>query len=307
MSKHWAGVLAALVTGISWGVVSPVGRILALRGVDMTTAVVLRTLLVVLLVLPWALVMDRRSLRLSPREGAVLFVYAVFAVPMTGACFMFSLKYLTVPAALIIHYTFPLVTLLGDLWITRERPTPLQYLAAALVTAGVWTGVFSGSAADGGFSIPGILWGAMAVVGLSGQFLAGRVLISREHVSGTKLLFYSHLFGALIMTAVKHFLHGWGDVAALDLYDIGLIATMTVFGSILGYGSYCVSLRYVSASTASHICTVEIPSGILIAALMSSEAPTIREIGGSAMIILAILLAAVPGGFVERLLARRNA
>lgn len=292
--------MAALVTGVSWGVVSPVARILALRGVDMTTAVVLRAFLVVLLVFLWIIVTDRRILRLTARESAVLFIYSIFAVPMTGACFMFSLKYLTVPAALIIHYTFPLVTLLGDLWITKERPTPLQYLAAVMVVAGVWTGVFSKSAPGESFSLPGILWGSMAVLGLAGQFIAGRVLISRERMPGTKLLFYSHLFGWLIMALFKHFSAGWGDIPALQAYDLGLILTMTLFGSIVGYGAYCVSLRYVSASTASHICTIEIPSGILLAALMSNEIPTIREVGGSLLIIVAILLASLPEGALRR-------
>ena len=296
MSMHWEGVMAALVTGVSWGVVSPVGRILALRGVDMTTTVVLRAFFVAIFMLLWILLTDRSALRLTPVEGISLAIYSIVAIPMTGACFMYSLEYLTVPQALIIHYTFPLVTLLGDLWITKERPTPLQYVAAALVIAGVWTGVFSKGEPGESFSLPGILWGAMAVVGLSGQFIAGRVMISREKMPAAKLLFYSHLLGWLIMATIKHLSAGWGDIPALGAHDLGMILIITFFGSILAYGAYCVSLKYISAATSSHICTIEIPTGIILAALMSNEMPTAREVTGSLMIVAAILLASMPKG-----------
>lgn len=300
MSTHWAGVLAALVTGVSWGVVSPLGRILALRGVDMATVVIVRTFLVAFLLLLWILLKNRSSLRISFQDGLVLLAYSILVIPLTATGFMFSLKYLTVPAALIIHYTFPLVTLLGGLWITGERPTPPQYLAAVLVIAGVWIGVFASGTSSGSFSLLGVFWGVVAVIGLSGQFLMGRVLLSTKRFSSAPMIFYGHLFGGLILAAFKHALSGWGDLEAMNAFDWGAIAVMAVIGSVLGHGAYCLSLKYVSAATASHVCTMEIPSGILLAGIMSSEIPTLQEINGSLLIILAIFLAALPDDFIRR-------
>ena len=56
----------------------------------------------------------------------------------------------------------------------------------------------------------------------------------------------------------------------------------------------------MTAATASHVCTVEIPSGIGLAGIMSSEIPTLQEINGSLLIILAIFLAALPDDFIRR-------
>ena len=56
---------------------------------------------------------------------------------------------------------------------------------------------------------------------------------------------------------------------------------------------------------AGHVCTVEIPSGIGLAALMSGEIPTLQEINGSLLIILAIFLAALPEDFLRRLRKER--
>jgi len=305
MSSHWIGVFAALVTGVAWGVVSPLGRMLALRGADMTTVVVVRTLLAACILFLWLLLKNPRSLRISFKDGLVLLAYAVLAIPLTATGFLYSLKYLTVPAALIIHYTFPLATLLGGLWITGERPTAPQYIAALLVIAGVWLGVFSSGTADGRFSLLGVFWGLLAVVGLSGQFLMGRVLLSGKRLSGVLLIFYSHLFGGLIMAALKTVFSGWGELAAMQPSDWGAIAIMALVGSVLGLIAYCYSLRYVTAATASHVCTVEIPSGIGLAALMSGEIPTLQEINGSLLIILAIFLAALPEDFLRRLRKER--
>lgn len=299
MTSHWIGVFAALVTGVAWGVVSPLGRMLALRGVDMVTVVVLRTLLVAILFFLWLLLKNRISLRISLGDGLVLLAYSILAIPLTATGFMLSLQYLTVPAALIIHYTFPLVTLLGGLWITRERPTPLQYLAALFVIVGVWVGVFASGTSSGSFSLLGVFWGVVAVIGLSGQFLMGRVLLSKQRFSSAAMIFFGHLFGGLIMAAFKHVFSGWGDIAAMEAYDWGAIAVMVIIASVVGQGAYCLSLRYVSAATASHICTAEIPSGILLAGIMSSEIPTFQEISGSLLIILAIFLAALPEDFIR--------
>jgi len=87
--------------------------------------------------------------------------------------------------------------------------------------------------------------------------------------------------------------------------DWGAIAIMALVGSVLGLIAYCYSLRYVTAATASHVCTVEIPSGIGLAALMSGEIPTLQEINGSLLIILAIFLAALPEDFLRRLRKER--
>jgi drug/metabolite transporter (DMT)-like permease len=301
MSTHWVGVFAALITGASWGVVGPFGRLLALRGADMVTVVILRTFLTAAILFAWLFLRERQALRISFRDSLPLLFYAVLAVPLTSTGFLYSLKYLTVPAALIIHYTFPLATLLGGLWITREKPTTLQYLAAFLVILGVWTGIFASDASDVGFSLLGVFWGVVAVIGLSGQFILGRALISKKRFSGVPLLLYSNVFGGLFMVVIKHFLSGWSDLALLESLDWYSIVIMSVVGSVLGHGAYCFSLRFISAATASHLCTVEILTGIALAGFMNHEIPTLREINGSLLILLAIFLAALPGDIFSRL------
>ncbi len=285
-------------------VVSPLGRMLALRGADMTTVVVVRTLLAACILFLWLLLKNPRSLRISFKDGLVLLAYAVLAIPLTATGFLYSLKYLTVPAALIIHYTFPLATLLGGLWITGERPTAPQYIAALLVIAGVWLGVFSSGTADGSFSLLGGFWGLLAVVGLSGQFLMGRVLLSGKRLSGVLLIFYSHLFGGLIMAALKTVFSGWGDLAAMQPSDWGAIA--------IGARRQRARAHRVLLFPALRHCSDGEPRlhrgnslGDRPAALMSGEIPTLQEINGSLLIILAIFLAALPEDFLRRLREER--
>ncbi len=300
MNKHFIGILFALCTGISWGVVSPLGRALALRGVDMATVIVLRAFLVTICCGTYLAWCDRASLKKTVQEQGLLFIYGILSVVCTYTGFLYSLKYLTVSAALIIHYTFPLVTLIGGIFITRERPTFAQIVSAFLILLGVWVGMFFGKGGAQNIALPGILWGLVAVMGLAGQSLLGRKIAKEGRITQGSLIFYSHLWGGLCMVLAKHLSAGWHDIALLSHSDWGSIFLLTAIGSLLAYAAYYTALKYISATAASLVCTVEIVTGISLAAALSKEMPTTNEIWGSAIIILAIFLAALPPDLFQR-------
>lgn len=294
MDRHFLGISLALMTGVSWGTVSPIGRILALQGINMVTVTVLRTFLVVAGFGLYLALRSPQYLRTSLKEQEIFLIYGILSVVFTYTGFLFSLKYLTVSAALIIHYTFPMVTLLGGLLITKEPPTPAQVLSALLILVGVWVGMFSGKEGTQEISLPGILWGLVAVLGLSGQSLLGRETSKKGELNRNSIIFYSHVWGGLCLIIIKTFTAGWADVSPLSLVNWGYIAIISCVGSLLAYAAFYTALKYISATAASLMCTVEIITGITLAALMSAEFPTLREMAGCTIIILAIVLAAIP-------------
>ncbi len=300
LNKHFLGILLALATGISWGIVSPIGRTLALQGVNMTTVILLRTFLVVIGCGLFMVLRTPQHFRVTLQNQCTLFIYGLLSVVCTYTGFLYSLKYLTVSAALIIHYTFPLVTLMGGIIITKERPTLAQVLSSFLILLGVWVGMFSGKDATQALPLAGILWGLVAVAGMAGQSLLGREIARENIISRESLIFYSHVWGGLCMIAIKHFSHGWADVPLLTLKSWGAIALLSCVGSLVAYAAYYTALRYISATAASLVCTVEIVTGITLAAFMSKELPTAYELAGSTIIVLAIVLAALPPDLFQR-------
>ena len=130
-----------------------------------------------------------------------------------GGGFLTSLEYLTVAEALVIHYTFPLAAIIGSLFITRERPTILQVVAGLLIVVGVYIGMGGSAEAMRSISLPGLLWGFLAVFGMAGQALVTRRFSLSHKMNEFGLLFYSNVFGIIMLFVFKSFYYGWGDLS----------------------------------------------------------------------------------------------
>lgn len=288
--KHGIGVLLALSTGISWGLVSPLARLLAERGVDMLTVIFLRTIIVSIMV--GASILFSRGgegFRATRRDIPLLITTAVMVV-FTSTGFLFSIKYLNVPVALLIHYLFPLATILGALIFLREIPSRKQVTAGALVLFGLWVGLYDNNTfSQIQFSGLGIFWGLLAVVGLSGQSLLGRTAALRR-LDYMKVVFYSNFLGLFILGIIKVYFYGMSDILSVSPGDMSLILFIGLIGGTLASVAYFSSLRFISSALASLLCTSEIIVGMLGSSILLKFSPSIPEFAGACIIIYAIRL-----------------
>ena len=288
--KHGIGVLLALSTGISWGLVSPLARMLADRGVDMLTVIFLRTIIVSMIVGASILYSrGREGFRATRRDIPLLVATAVMVV-FTSTGFLFSIKYLNVPIALLIHYLFPLATILGALIFLREIPSRKQVTAGALVLFGLWVGLYDNNYfSQIQFSGLGIFWGLLAVIGLSGQSLLGRAAALRR-LDYKKVVFYSNFMALFMLGLFKLNFYGMSDILSISLGDMSLILFIGLIGGALASVAYYSSLRFISSPLASLLCTSEIVVGMLGSSFLLKLAPSIPEFAGACIIIYAIRL-----------------
>ena len=127
-----------LIAAVCWGIMSPIAKVLAGAGISLMSVMAFRALFVVIIMGPYlCYTKGREVFRPDSNMLSFYFLSGLLSVVFSGGGFLMSLKYLSVAEALIIHYTFPLVTLLGSLWITRERPTTLHVISGFLIIAGV--------------------------------------------------------------------------------------------------------------------------------------------------------------------------
>lgn len=283
------GVALALLTGALWGCSAPVGKFLAQNGTDMMTVVFLRTVVVCVIAGIWNILTDGfRGVRAKKEELPFLFLLGVMNTLFTAMGFLVSLKYLSVPVALLIHYLFPIATIAGEYFIFHQFPSVKKILAAVLVLLGLWIGMIQSGPAKGlEISPVGVLWGLLAVVGLAGQSLMGKMAAER-HYNYKTLLLYSHVFGTLSIGLVKLFFDGMGDIFLLSFMDLFLISMIGVFAGVFAYAAYYISLRHISSSLASLLCTSEIVVGMTVTALVLLAPPSFFEMAGAGIIILAI-------------------
>lgn len=283
-----------LIAAVCWGVMSPIAKVLSGAGISLMSVMAFRALFVVATVGPY-IYLTKGFVVFRPDRGMLCFylLSGILSVVFSGGGFLMSLKYLSVPEALILHYTFPLVTLLGSLYITHEKPGFLQVLSGFLIIAGVYLGMVGGEKTFSGLSVPGLMWGSLAIIGISGQALVARRVCRGQETDQLVLLFFAHLLGGTILAIGKSAIIGWEDILNFTCPLFSLMVFQSFCGSLLAYGLFYTALKYLPAATVSLLCTLEIVVAVGLTSLLLKQPPSMQEIIGCTVIIIAIVCATV--------------
>ena len=190
--------------------------------------------------------------------------------------FFHSVQVSTVAIAVITFSTFPVFTVLLEPLFFREHLSRAELTMAMITFGGVILVVpeynWSDAAARGAF------WGVMS--GLSFAVLA---LLNRLYVrsySSMHIAFYQDGFAALVL--MPFLFVGNPDPSPADWW---LLLLLGVVFTALSHTLFIEGLKYVRASRASIIATLEPVYGILAAAVLLGEIPSPRTIAGGLVIL----------------------
>jgi drug/metabolite transporter (DMT)-like permease len=288
LKKSIQGIFLALSAAIGWGMISPIAKILSSMGINLMTVMIFRSIFTIFVVGQYIIFVKKEKPFYCLKKDIFIFyvISGILSVAFAGGGFLMSLAYLTVPEALVIHYTFPLFTILGSYFITRESPTCLQVVAGVLIIVGVYIGM--GGTQNNGLSITGIIWGIVSVIGMSGQSLVVRRFSLNHQLDEYNLLFYSNFTGVIVLILFKTMYFGWCDLKIISYFSLFLMTFQALISSVLAYGAFFIALKYISAVMVSLFCAFEIVVGILLTAIILKIIPTYPEIIGSLIIICAI-------------------
>jgi len=287
-------ILAILAAGVLWGTLSPAGKHLSNLGTDMLTVAFLRAVVMSCGVSAFLAFWFPSAFRVSRRQ--LLQLSAISGICIVGiyAGFFFSLHYLSVPMAVVIFFTHPLMTAMGSLAITRERPSRYQVGGALLTLLGVAIAVVPTNAAFSEHIHPlGVFWSLFSAVAMALYSLVGRLSSQTGFVSQPTLFVYVQIIGVFWLGLIKTLSTGWGDLPTLSAEQFGWILYVGLFASMFSYSIYFYSLRTIQAPTASIVSSIEIVTAFSLSALLLSLPPAPQEILGAALIIVAIILAAM--------------
>ncbi len=283
-----------LIAAVCWGIMSPIAKVLSSAGISLMSVMAFRALFVVITIGPYIYLSKGPGVFRPDRSMFRFYLLSgILSVVFSGGGFLMSLKYLSVPEALILHYTFPLVTLLGSLYITHEKPTFLQVVSGFLIIAGVYLGMIGGEKTFSGLSVPGLLWGGLAIIGISGQALVARRVCKGQETDQLVLLFFAHLLGGTVLALGKSAIVGWDDIINFTSPLFCLLVFQAFCGSLLAYGFFYTALKYLPAATVSLLCTLEIVVAVGLTSLLLGQSPSMQEVIGCAIIIIAIVCATV--------------
>lgn len=195
-----------------------------------------------------------------------------------------SFFFMPVSLAILIFYMFPLVTRLGESVIDRRAPSPVEITCFIAALAGLT--LCLGLALDA-LNAPGLFLSIVAACGISLSFLwSGRKL---RDVQPTVSTFYMAGTG-LVLVSCATLLGGRWTPPPADTVSLLIVAATALTFAAAFFGMFA-SVRLIGPSRAAMIMNLEPVLTIALAVLLLSEAFSVHQAAGAALVIAAILVA----------------
>lgn len=225
----------------------------------------------------------RRPWTIPRREWRPTLVITV-AWLTVNVCYMASFYYIPVSLAVLIFFTFPVLTALVGPLASGRAPDAATLLAA--LTA------FAGLALALGPDLAGLDWRGCALALAAAVGLMSTFLLSRRMVVNQDMFTFSfnlHLACAVAVTGYIVVGGGLplptGGAARLALVGVGLFYVAAVFLQFL-------AIRLIGPARASIVFNAEPVVTILAAALLLGESLGPAQVAGAALVVGGVLLSA---------------
>ncbi|MDQ3881461.1 MAG: DMT family transporter [Chloroflexota bacterium] len=294
MTRERAGLAGAglvVLAASCFGTLGPISRLASDAGVDALGFATWRSGLGALLMIAFLgarRIAGRRELvplsAVPARSRLTMVVAAIATTTLNLAIFIAFLR-ISIALSLLIFYLYPaLVTLASVLWF-GERIDARRWAALVLSLIGM---VLVVSGPIGGLDLPGIALAFLAAVSQTVYVLAAR-----------------HGYGSVPSLQATTFFLAFAGIAYLV---IGVVAgssmgaafaspaawPLLLLAGSVGAGlpswAYMAGIRRIGASRAAILATIEPVVGVLLAALLLSEVPSLLQVAGGVLILAAAVL-----------------
>lgn len=247
------------------------------------------------------LVLQPQALKIGLRDVPFFVGYGFIGLAIFNGMWTYSVKYNGAAIATVLAYSSPAFTVLLAWPILREKLTTRKLLAVGLSLAGCVLVAEAYSPTQWQLKPLGIVFGLTTGLAFAVYNLAGR-WSAKRYSSAWTVTTYGFLFAALGLGLTQYF--SWGATApvaggflfANPAFSMGtawqgwLVLGILVIPTLLGFGVYTVSLRYLQASVAGLIASLEPVLTAIMAIVILHESLEAAQWVGAGLIILAVVL-----------------
>ena len=243
------------------------------------------------------LALDRRSLRLPPRQWPVIIVLGVVGVGLLQATYAFAIALLPVGIALLLEYLAVLMVAVVAFFFFKEKVHVRLWAAIALVIVGlivvaeIWASTLNPV---------GVLWGLAAAVSLATYFLVGERQL--KTISPLALSFWTMSVATLFWAPFSRW---WtftsetfttvtslgGSLEGISVPVWLLIVWNVTLGSFAPFLLSLSALKRLSATAAGIVATSEIIFAFITAWLWLQEALSTWQVIGASVVFGGIVIA----------------
>jgi drug/metabolite transporter (DMT)-like permease len=278
------GIILALAGAASYGLNIVAARLAQQAGLTGPDIVVYRALIFLPVVMAILFALKRR-VTLTATERSSVFRFSIFAAG-TALAYMSSLKFLPVPMAVTIFYTYPLLVILISPYTDGIRLSPQRWAVAIVAFVGVVLAV--------GPHIDALDPRGVALAFLGALFCAGMfVTAARLTTDGFVTFFWSQMVALPLALGFAWLTGGLSEPAAVAA--AALPFGITALGFFLGLLLQILAAPRLSAASAGLLFLFEPVVAILTAALVLREHVTLVQATGMVLIIGALVYDVLPG------------
>jgi len=214
------------------------------------------------------------------RSGGLLFLLAGILV-LHWMSFFQSIQVSSVSVGLLSYSSFPVFTVFFEALLTRERIDRPNLILAVLCLAGIFLIVPRFDPAEATFR--GIVWGLVSGLTFAVLTVFNRRLAQKH--SSLAIAFYEDFFASMIL-----FPFVWLSGGRITKKELLLLAVLGVVCTSGAHTLFISGMRRIRAQAASIISALEPVYGISLAFVLLKERPSLRTLGGGAVILVAVVL-----------------
>ncbi|MET0974216.1 MAG: DMT family transporter [Leifsonia sp.] len=286
-----SGLLLALTSTLTFGLSGAFVKPLLEDGWSAASAVILRALIAGVVLAPFAWIALRGNASVLWRSRWRILAFGLIPVAATQLAYFAAIARIPVGTALLIEYLAP-VLLVGLAWVrTRRVPRAVVLIGSVLALAGLVLVI--GPTDAGGLDALGVLFAALAAVGLAGYFLIGAMPddgLPPVALASSGLLVGAAALGALGAVGVLPLSATFGVV---DLLGASVpwwvpMLVVAIVATAVAYATGIAATARLGSRIASFVGLLEVVFAALFAWLLLGEAPSILQLAGGALIIAGI-------------------
>ncbi|MBI5150993.1 MAG: EamA family transporter [Candidatus Pacebacteria bacterium] len=249
------GVTAALINVLCWGAAPAIIKF-GLETVSPTVFLYYRFVLVIALTTPFMYAFRKHiaSSVKTPQHLVTLLLIGILTNPLNLGILFLGLHYTTSASAAILASVSPLFIMAASALFLKERITKFELLGAAIATLGTCI-IILDTPTQSGAANP--LLGNLLIFTYNIVWTAGALLMKKYATTYHPFLFgYTGwftgmiLFGLIVMITEPYFFFRPLMLTQLPQAFFSILY-MAVFGSIIGFTSYQVAQKHLSASKVS--------------------------------------------------------
>ncbi len=279
------GYLLVVTTATLWGFSGTLGKFLMQGAVTPVTLVLARSLITAVVLFAYLALRHPATLRLS-RSTAIWVVAFGVALAVTQVFFFSAIERLNVAAAILLEYLAPALVVITAWLLQGKSISRVTIVSLITVLMGCALVVKAYDLEALSLSAAGVLFGLGAAAAFATYILIGEHL-QQLGMSVSTSLFYGFSLTTILLLILQP---PWKIAPETFIpSNLALLAIVGLLGTLIPFATFFAALRYIDASRATIVATLEPMVAGVLAFLWFGEILAWPQLLGGALVVGAII------------------